>query len=221
MSEETRQNLLSEFDEVCKKYLSLTKVIDHDSAPLLAGVIRTNLFLLFRRPIKNMRIVFRLYTVYTGVNDVGAFFPVERMIEALEKYSVPQLNSLKKISEINVKSQTERSKNNPIFKLGAGLGIAYGLIKTTIELSGADSMITGLQKLLGFSMQPIINDLLKFIVISIPFLFIQYFFFIWPRLIRAKLLDDVLQIAIEQRYFEQVGTTSEDSNDIRLTKGSN
>lgn len=217
MSEETRQNLLSEFDEVCKKYLSLTEVIDHDSAPLLAGFIRANLFVLFH-PIKFARIIVRLHT---GVNDVGVFFPVKRMIEALEKYSVPQLNSLKKISEINVKSQTEVSKNNPIFKVGVGLGIAYGLIKTTIELSGADSMITRLQTLLGFSMQPILNNLLFIIVFTIPVLFIQYSCFIWPRLGRAKLLDDVLQIAIEQRYFEQVGTTSEDSNDIRLTKGSN
>ena len=213
MSEETGQKLLSEFDEVCKKYLSLSKVIDHDSAPLLGGVFRTSLFLLFR-PIKVARIMFR---IHTGVNNVGVFFPVDRMIDALEKYSVAQLNSLKKISEINVKSQSEESKNNPLFKLGVGLGVAYGLIKATVELSGTDSMIPRLQTLFSFSMQPILDFLLILTVGALFVLFVQYPLFIWPRLGRAKLLDDLLQIAIEQRYFEQVGSTSEKSNDIRLT----
>lgn len=145
------------------------------------------------------------------------FFPVEQMLSYLSRFSQPALKALKQVSEVNLSRKKAMITDNPYFKLGVPLGSAYALLGISDKLvpkRGASSYLDSVRDLLAAPLTQSIIGWLFVSFIFIMFMFaIQYAFLIGPAIARARLLDDILTIAVEETAFQHnVPTNANHSN---------
>ena len=188
MDANTAPDILQVFRELCDRFSRLTKSDDGSAVPIYGG-IGTFLAFLLRRPIHNYVKVMRTgFRSQASVNAVGAFFPVAEMVRYLGGFSNAELRSLKTVSELNIRIQKDALKNNPLFNFGGLVVSGYALVK---------ALVSG-------SMQSFLANLFVVFVITFVIVAIQYVFVFLPRLQRAQLLDDMIQISLENKRLQTV-----------------
>jgi len=188
MDANTAPDILQVFGDLCNRFSRLTKSGDGSAVPVYGG-IGTLLAFLLRRPIHNYLKVIRTgFRSQASVNAVGAFFPVTEMVRYLGGFSNVELLSLKAVSELNIRTQKDAITNNPFFKIGSLVVSRYAVVKA----------------LASGSMQSFLASLLFVFVITFVILAIQYVFVFLPRLQRAQLLDDMIQISLENKRLQNV-----------------
>lgn len=156
-------------------------------------------------PMKAMKVALlaniQWYLPNEGSLVIG--FPLEDMIRSLVKYSLPQLNAVQKLAEIHHRRIRAMFIDNPVFKISLPLGSAYALLLVSDRLitsPGQDSPLYDLDNLLN---SPIAQNLMGYLITSFilmtALMSLHFLVFILPALIRARFLDQVIQIAIEEK----------------------
>jgi hypothetical protein len=198
------KSAVSAFYEVCQKFQEISKSGQSGYVPVYGG--QWGLFkYLLRRPIHAYASLFReLIRSQSSLGILVSSFPLETMNAFLTRFTETELKALKTLSEIQLRRLKSLITDNPLLKISIPVGSAYALLKVSDELVKVQgSQMDSLRAMFESSLvQSFIGSLLFGFIVGIALLCVQYIFLTVPTIARAQILDDLLQIALEEKRLE-------------------
>jgi len=190
------------FLDVCRKFQTLSKEGLTGSAPIWGGNLGMFKYLL-RHPFRLYGTLFRGFRAQSSIGDLTPLFPLEAMTAFLSQFTESELKSLKTLSEIQLRRLKSAVTDNPVFRISVPVGAAYAALELSDKLVTVRGSELDLLKLIfqNPQMQTIIGSLLFGFIVGIVFVAASYLFVNLPAIARAQILDDLLQIALEEKRF--------------------
>jgi len=199
------------FLEVCRKFQELAASDESGFVPAWGGPVSL-LKALVRRPFHVYYTLIREgYRSQTAVGVLVPYFPVEAMIAYLSRFTESELKSIKTLSEIELRRLKNTVTDNPILKVSVPIGSAYALLEASNKLANVhDPDLDSLRAMFERpDVQSFIASLLFIFIGGLAIVAFQYAFFILPTIGRAQILDDLLQIALEEKRFGATPTADD------------
>jgi hypothetical protein len=197
------KSAVSAFYEVCQKFGEISKGGQAGYVPVYGG--QWGLFkYLLRHPVQAYADIFReLIRSQSSLGILVSSFPVETMNAFLARFTESELKALKTLSEIQLRRLKSLITDNPLLKISVPIGSAYALLKVSDELVKVHgSQLDSLRSTFELPVvQSLIGSLLFGFIVGIAALCAQYVFLTVPTIARAQILDDMLQIALEEKRF--------------------
>jgi hypothetical protein len=194
---------VSAFSEVCEKFQEISKSGQSGYLPIYGGQWAILKFIA-RHPIHAYASLFReAIRAQSSLGILVSSFPLETMIAFLTRFTEAELKTLKTLSEMQLRRMKSLVTDNPVLKVSVPLGSAYALLKVSNELvKGHDSQLDFLKSMFETpAVQSLTGSLLFGFIIGLAALGFQYVFLTVPTIARAQILDDMLQIALEEKHF--------------------
>lgn len=188
------------FREVCDHFRKLCR--SDNTIPVWGGN-----WVLFkyqlRHPVRWARQFRPGWGAQLNAGELVPFFPVDAMTCYLQTFSETQLKSLKVLCEIRIRRIKSGFADNIYFKFSVYAGSAYALLEASdklVKVSG--TQIEFLNKFLALPfVQQFIGSLLVAFIVLIVVLAAKYVIYLAPDVRRAQVLDDLIQIALEEKRF--------------------
>ena len=201
------RNAVGAFLEVCEKFAEVSKNRQSGYLPVYGG--QWNLLKYFaRHPIRFYTETFR--TAISAQSSLGILvssFPVQTMTDFLARFSEPELKAIKTLSEIQLRRLKSLITDNPLLKFSVPVGSAYALLRFSTDVIKKPGFeMEMLKSIFELSVvQSLTGSLLVGFIGGLVLLCLQYLFLTIPAIGRAQILDDLLQIALEEKRFAAAG----------------
>jgi hypothetical protein len=197
------ESAIEEYRKVCAEFLELARSPKGGVLPIRGGQWNLMKYML-RHPIKVQVSSLESLRAMTRMGTLTLYLPLEPMVASLIRYSEPQLRAIKGISEIQLRRAQFMITSDPFFKLVLASGPIYAFFQFVRSfVPGYSAYPEFLKNLFESSkvqefivQQVILPSLIAFLVIVV-----YYIFFFAPMIFRVQLVDDILQIAIEEKRF--------------------
>jgi hypothetical protein len=213
MSEDTHSKLDSErsmvaFREVCTKFRELTRPTDSGRGSLyggsLYGSIRDQFRWIFRHPLRAYADFWKLIVTYpSNLNALDSRFPIDEMLRYLEQYSVEELQSLKALMALNLRTHKDRLTDNPILRyssISIPIGALYAVINAGSQWAPQSTFSTAVAEYLKSCLN---NELFSSLffggIVGLAIVAVQILFLSGPAIARAQLMDDLVLIVLESK----------------------
>jgi len=205
-----RERALAAFRETCERFVEIAQVSAR-SSPVrgaLYGAKRGFFAYFVRHPLRATHDLGHTVVAYPrALNAVDQRFPLDDLLAYLERYSAQELQGLKALTALNLRTHRERLVDNPVFKLSIPVGALFVVLQLGREWSqsrvGATLAGYAGTTAAGWAFMTVVGGLLLTIL--------QGVFVIVPGILRAQLLDDLVLIAIEDRKVRASRLSSPDS----------
>lgn len=205
-----RERALAAFRETCERFVEIAQASAR-SSPVRGALYgaRSGFFAYFvRHPLRATRDLGHAVVAYpTALNAVDQRFPVDDLLAYLERYGAHELQGLKALTALNLRTHRERLVDNPVFKLSIPVGALFVVLQLGREWSQSRLGAT----LAGFAGTTAASWVFMTVVGGLLLTILQGVFVIVPGILRAQLLDDLVLIAIEDRRVRASRLQSADS----------
>lgn len=184
-----------EFDEIIRQGLP--------DMPRSGWKFTKLLWFSFRHPFKNLSGlsgIVKFYRKTLKINQLDATYPIEPMLSFLQGFDSKQLNALKKLTEVNLRKHKENLTDNPMFKIIVLVGAIYSILKGgsfIFEKSHVYSLISQIAQVKIVQLAS--NSILIGLIIGLIIVVIQFVISSAPNLMKARLLDDIIMIELQNR----------------------
>jgi hypothetical protein len=210
MSEDTHSKLDSErsmvaFREVCTKFRVLTRPTDSGRSSLYGGSLygsaREQIRWFLRHPLRSYADFWKLVVTYpSNLNALDSRFPIDEMLPYLEQYSVEEIQSLKALTSLNLRTHKDRLTDNPILKISIPMGALYAVIKLGSEWAPQSTFSTAVVEYLKICLNnQFVSALFFGAIICLTIVAVQILFLSGPAIARAQLMDDLVLIVLESK----------------------
>jgi len=147
-------------------------------------------------PAKKGFSIVRWHRRFHPLNLLRTYTPISPMLEYLSQYGKDELTALLQLSEINLRTHNLWTFRNPLVQLTGLLAGIYTLITTMIKLAGDNELAT----LFGI-IQPILKGAFVGVIGGAVFFAILVVLSL-PNIARARVLRDLIDIALQQKLSE-------------------
>lgn len=196
---------MEQFRSVCIKFREIANSTESKDGSLYGGSLygspAKQFRFLLRHPFKAYADFFRIAVTFpSNVNAIDGRFPTDAMLQYLEEFSSNELQRLKGITALNLRTHKDRLIGNPIFKVSIPIGALYFLIKLGSEWGPETKLSTTLSDYLKLILDSEFTAALFFgLVLGLGIMVLQIAFLIGPALARAQLLHDLVSLALEAK----------------------